>query len=705
MKRKVYRFSGLILIILLLDLVFLTFLIADTPPQNETSKIKAGDGSAESFFGTAVSISNDRCVVGASLEGEHGWGAGAAYVFGKTGNNWLQQDKIVASDAGSYSFFGTSVSIDADRLIVGATGANSGIGAAYIFLWNGNHWVEEAKIVPSDGGNGDSFGTSVSISGDYVVVGASGKALTKGVAYVLHRSGSQWNEEFILVASDGMAADRFGCAVSLDGNQVLIGARGDDPNGAASGSAYFFTRSGTNWNEEQKIWASDGVQGEGFGSVLHLSGNRSIVGAPNAGPFSTGKAYIFKKDGGNWTEEKILTASDADMEKRFGSSVAIEDQLAVVGSSKDDENGNESGSGYVFLYNGIDWDENVKLLPSDGAAGDEFGSAAALDGHIAILGAPADDDSGTNSGAAYLFELSTQPAPVVKWEETFESQNPPPGWQVVDNDGSGSTLVYLDQIAFTSGDTVRSQAGQYFWHGNFNSANGSGLIDEWLISPQIQGIQIGDSLFFWAGAIGGTYHDSLKIHVSTTNSQINSFTYQIGYFKVDGPIGSWHKYGFDLSPFAGSNIYFAVNYYIRNGGPSGLHSDNVWIDHFTLVFDPSVPILPDPGTAGEKLSPDRFQLFTNYPNPFNPATNLRFQIPQRGRSDFPKGAGAYVKLQIFDLTGRKVQTLVNTELPPGTYTVQWEGTNDAGQPVASGVYVYRLQVGSYTAARKMLLLR
>ncbi|HFE63055.1 MAG TPA: T9SS type A sorting domain-containing protein [Caldithrix sp.] len=695
MKGKMNKLSDSLIIVIVISIICVTLLSATTPTQNEVAKIKAGDGSAESFFGTAVSIDNDRCVIGASLEGEHGWGAGAAYVYHKSGNNWVEQDKIVANDAAAYFFFGTAVSIDNDRLIVGATGANTGIGAAYIFYWNGNHWIEEGKIVPSDGANGDGFGTAVSISGDYVVVGASGKALTKGVAYVFHRNGSQWTEEFIIVANDGMAADRFGCAVSLESDRVLIGARGDDPNGAASGSAYLFSRNGINWNEEQKVWASDGVQGEGFGSVIHLSGNRCIVGAPNAGPFNTGKAYIFRKDGGNWTEEKILTASDAAMEKKFGSSVAISGELAVVGSSKDNENGNESGSGYVYLYNGIDWVENVKLLPSDGAAGDEFGSSAALDGYTAIVGSPADDDSGSNSGSAYLFELSAQPPPVVKWEEKFESQNPPPGWQVVDNDGSGSTLVYLDQIVFTSGDTVRSQAGQYFWHGNFNSANGSGLIDEWLISPQIQGISNGDSLFFWAGAIGGNFQDSLKVLVSTTNSQIGSFTNQIGYFKVDGPIGSWHQYVFDLSPFDGSDIYIAVNYYIRHGGPAGANSDNVWIDHFTIVFDPSVPIPPDPGTVEEKLIPKKLQLSNNYPNPFNLVTTIRYDIPRK----------SMVLLGIYDAMGREVKTLVKGWQPAGKYTVSWDGTNYVGQTVSSGVYLCQFRTERYNAARKLLLIR
>lgn len=170
----------------------------------------------------------------------------------------------------------------------------------------------------------------------------------------------------------------------------------------------------------------------------------------------------------------------------------------------------------------------------------------------------------------------------IKWEETFNSTTPPPDWIIVDNDGSGTAWDFRQVVAFTSGDTVYPQAGQSFWFSSFNNANGNGLIDEWIITPQLPVIQEGDSLYFWAGAIGGNYPDSLKVWVSTTDNNLSSFT-QIAYFMVDGPISSWHRYGFSLSSFAGNQIYVGVNYYIVDGGPTGNSSDNVWVDHFILT--------------------------------------------------------------------------------------------------------------------------
>jgi len=193
----------------------------------------------------------------------------------------------------------------------------------------------------------------------------------------------------------------------------------------------------------------------------------------------------------------------------------------------------------------------------------------------------------------FIFSISftVHPQINIKWEETFDGTIIPPGWSVVDHDNSGSGLDLFQSITLP-GATVLPQVGQSFWSSNYQNANLSGVIDEWLISPQISVIYGGDSLYFWAGAIGGPFDDSLRVWVSTTDQQLSSFTHLIGYFRVDGPAGSWHKYGFDLSPFDSSDIYFAVNYYIRDGGPGGQHSDFVWIDHFIVTGDPSTINIP-----------------------------------------------------------------------------------------------------------------
>jgi len=191
---------------------------------------------------------------------------------------------------------------------------------------------------------------------------------------------------------------------------------------------------------------------------------------------------------------------------------------------------------------------------------------------------------------AFIAHLPAQSS--IKWEEIFDDPIHPEDWQIIDADGSGKgfSLVQTDQT--TDGTVLVPQAGNYFWIGNVENSNLAGVIDEWLISPQISVIYEGDSLYFWAGSIGGPFDDSIKVKVSTTNNNRSSFEHELGYFKVDGPAGSWHRYGFDLSEFDSSDIYFAINYYVEDGGPGGANSDFVWIDHPIISGDPATFNIP-----------------------------------------------------------------------------------------------------------------
>lgn len=208
----------------------------------------------------------------------------------------------------------------------------------------------------------------------------------------------------------------------------------------------------------------------------------------------------------------------------------------------------------------------------------------------------------------FLFHVltgSVSAQSVTKWEETWDFFGFPDGWQVINNDGSpqrsdGLTSAWIftkDIVDAEQNQQVVPHAGQIFAYSIFSHANAAGLIDEWLISPRVFNIQSGDSLHFYAGAREGDYNDSLRVHISTTDDQLSSFTTQIGHLKVDGPVGSYHKYSFDLSDFAGSDIYFAVNYFLTNSGPNGSSGDQVWVDHFivTTTSPISAPNLAQPG--------------------------------------------------------------------------------------------------------------
>jgi len=383
---------------------------AYAPPFNEVAKLTASDAAVGDQFGTSVSISGDTAIVGAQGNDDAGSFSGSAYVFVRSGTTWTEQAKLTASDPVTLDFFGFSVSISGDTAIVGASGSlfGSGPGFAYVFVRSGTTWTEQAKLTASDAAAGDFFGFSVSISGDTAIVGAHGNDDTgsrSGSAYVFVRSGTTWTEQAKLTASDPATLDDFGFSVSLSGDRAIVGARLDDDAGGNSGSVYIFDFDGTSWTQT-KLTASDATAGDQFGRSVSISGDRAIVGAlldDDAGG-NSGSAYIFDFDGTSWTQTK-LTASDAAADDLFGIRVSISGDRAIVGAFFDDDAGGNSGSTYIFDFDGTSWTQ-TKLTASDATAGDIFGRSVSLSGDSAIVGAPLDDDAGSFSGSAYVFDLS-----------------------------------------------------------------------------------------------------------------------------------------------------------------------------------------------------------------------------------------------------------------------------------------------------------
>jgi hypothetical protein len=375
-------------------------------------KLLPSGGSEFDQFGSSVSISGDYAIVGSSLDDDNGEESGSAYIFKRDGSNWIEKQKLTASDGAEGDRFGTSVSISGDYAIVGAyidddKGVNS--GSAYIFKRVGLSWTEEQKLTASDGDEDDWFGRFVSISGEYAIVSAyfnDDNGINSGSAYIFKRDGSNWIEEQKLTASDGDSDDAFGISVSISGDYAFVGAYGDDDNGINSGSAYIFKKDGSNWIEKQKLTASDGDEVDQFGRSISISGKYAIVGAnydDDNGVYYSGSAYIFERDGSNWTEEQKLTASDGDEYDHFGSSVSISGEYVIVGAYFDDDNEVNSGSAYIFRRDSSNWIEKQKLTASDGAEDDWFGFSVSISGNYAIVGSLLDDDNGVSSGSAYIY--------------------------------------------------------------------------------------------------------------------------------------------------------------------------------------------------------------------------------------------------------------------------------------------------------------
>ena len=211
-----------------------------------------------------------------------------------------------------------------------------------------------------------------------------------------------------IIASDGEAEDNFGNSISVSGDYMVVGADGDDDEGAESGSIYIYENDGSgNWGSEQKITASDGSANSNFGVSVSISGDFLVVGADGDDGgygFFSGAIYVYKKDGsGIWGSEQKIKAYDGIANDFFGRSVAISGDYIVVGVEGSDDNGSESGSIYIYKNDGAgNWGFEQKLTPPAVAANDFFGCSVSISGDFLVAGARLDDDNGSASGSAYI---------------------------------------------------------------------------------------------------------------------------------------------------------------------------------------------------------------------------------------------------------------------------------------------------------------
>jgi hypothetical protein len=276
------------------------------------------------------------------------------------------------------------------------------------------HNKQKQKLTASDGVSNDLFGEIVSISGNVAIVGArwnDNNGTNSGAAYVYEKNivTGLWEQKQKLTASDGAAGDQFGFSVSVSGNVAIVGAYTDDDKGTDSGSAYLYEKNIASglWEEKKKLTASDGAAGDLFGFSVTVSGNVAIVGA-RQNISNSGSAYVYEKNiaSGLWEEKQKLAASDGAADDQFGYSVSVSGHVAIVSARLDDDNDSNSGSAFIYEKNiatGL-WEQKQKLTASDGAAGDQFGQGVSVSGNVTIVSAVWDDDKGTDSGSAYVYE-------------------------------------------------------------------------------------------------------------------------------------------------------------------------------------------------------------------------------------------------------------------------------------------------------------
>jgi WD40 repeat protein len=372
---------------------------------NEDFKIIASDGAAEDEFSNSISLDEGIVAVGTPYDDDNGSNSGSAYLF--DASTGVELSKLLPSDGVANAEFGFSIAINNGIVAVGAKGdSENGANAGAAYLFDAATGTQLFKLLPNDGAAGDEFGNSISIENGIVAVGAwradeFGDA--SGAAYLFDAStGNQLDK---LLPDSGNNFQTFGVSVAMDGGTVAVGARtyfvlGE---GYTFAKAYLFDiLTGDQINVLQPdILNFNGDLGGHFADCIDINNGLVAVGAPNRSVYfdHSGAAYIFDVSTGE--QISFIVPDDGHDRDNFGISISIDNGTVAIGAHQDDDNGFNSGSAY--LYDALTGTELNKLLASDGAIFDLYGCSIAIDGNSVAIGAKDDDDNGDNSGSAYIY--------------------------------------------------------------------------------------------------------------------------------------------------------------------------------------------------------------------------------------------------------------------------------------------------------------
>ena len=514
---------------------------------------------------------------------------GVVLVLWATGSSVQAQcrtDKVWGTPGGAVFDFGASVAISGNRFVVGSPAAGGYSGLAYVFEWTETGWTQTATLQPAGPGGSIEFGISVAIDGDTILVGADlvDGPLSGGVgaAYVFEWDGAHWVQAQKLQASDGETGGFFGYSVALDGDTAVIGRYWDSTESKHAGSAYVFTRVGGTWGEKQKLVPTNPLEEDNFGYAVAIGGGHIAVGAPRVlGPLGTqskfGRVFAYDLVGGLWTETAMLTASDAWPQDQLGISVAVDADHLVAGAWQETFQAAWSGEGKAVVWErrGGTWTEQQILTAVDGKLQNEFGSSVAVQGPWLLVGA-ASHDAYPKWGAVYSYRLGT-----AGWELTqlfLPDANPGLSWLGISLAMEGNHAVsgaYRESVPLY-------QAGDVYVFGGFDAWHDVGFaLDGWAGPPELtatgtlcqaQAIDLSLQQASPSSAsmlvVGGTQsgqHFKGGILVPSPDALL---------FFVTSPAG-----GLDLSafwpgsPFAGNDVWF--QFWIADaGGPQGVAASN-----------------------------------------------------------------------------------------------------------------------------------
>ena len=539
------------------------------------------------------------------------------------------------------------------------------LGVAQITVGHADEEIIQAGV----GADFTFFGFSVAVSGDTFIGGHTSYSGNTGGAHIFRQraSGGAWVLEAAIPSPDPALKDLFGWSVALDGETAVVGANQDGGKGKDQGAGigegpgfvHVYKRRGTDWPKQTTLKADDGAPNDRFGTSVAISGDTVIVGSPKsdleAEGEDAGAVYVFVRKGDIWKQQTKLTSSDGAEKDQFGNALSLEGDVAIISAFSDDDAGSKSGAAYIFVRNGETWTEEAKLTASDADGGDQFGISVDISLGLtasAIIGAHFDDDAGSKSGSAYIFK-----------------RNPDGTWG--------------EQIKLTASDADK---GDRFGYAVAIDVNRVVVGAPWADQPK----QDFSGAIYSFLRVGSDWVEQKKEEAkNVTRNEVDVLT------KGDN-FGS----AIDISN-KGSVVIVGSPW--DNGQNGGAQDEGSVYIYDTSQGDLGIALAVEASSSLVTTTLGQIKrsaLLQNFPNPFNPETWMPYVLAD----DAP------VTIGIYDVQGQLVRQLTLGGQPSGSYinrenAAYWDGKDQFGEPVSSGVYFYTLHAGTFQATRRMVILK
>ena len=520
----------------------------------------------------------------------------------------------------------------------------------------------EGEVVPRPEGGSTNWGHSVDISGTIFIAGYTSYVGNAGGVFIMEQKGKRWEILEHFKTPDNGTRDQYGHSVALEGEIAVVSAYehgGKKPVAGGSlgegpGRVYVYKREGTKGFGEMAKLKGEGIQNnDRFGYAVDLSGNTLIAGTPFHDE-QKGAVYVYLRDGDQWKQQAKLQADDAGVKNRFGWDCAVHENTIVVGAPLAAAPDRLSGAAYVFKRQGDAWVQVAKITPEDGDGGDSFGASVDVSKSRIIVGANKDENEAKKrgSGSAYIFQIVGD---VVTQEAKLTADEPQEGA------GFGFSVAIDINRALVGAPSMDTKRG-----------DDSGAVYAFL--------KVGADWVLQARVIPEKGPDEGKGLTSGDNMG--------SAVALDGEFGRRFNYA-----------AIGVQWDHQEGDDNG----SVYIFDAQDVDGLNIPLSVEPrGDLALTLLGDikRTALLQNFPNPFNPETWIPYTLAD----------DADVKVRIYDVEGKLVRSLDIGYQRSGRYisrgkAIYWDGRDQLGESVSSGVYFYTLKTDGFSDTRRMVILK